>query len=97
MSEPRVRGTPGQGCHASGRPQPRPPNVRTRPMIPRTSAGGRRGRPTEADGCPVLRRPSVIAVHQKPSASAVHLGPSALYDSNFSFLHYVFASLIAVT
>jgi hypothetical protein len=57
-----------QGCHASGRPWPRPADVRTRPTIPRTSAGGR---PTEADGCPVRRGPSAIAVHRKPSASAV--------------------------
>jgi hypothetical protein len=80
-----------QGCHASGRPRPRPADVRTRPTIPRTSAGGRRGRPTEADGCPVRRGPSAIAVHREPSIWGRPPAPSALYDSNFSFLHYVFA------
>jgi hypothetical protein len=55
------------------------------------------GRPTEADGCPVRRGPSAIAVHRKPSIWDRPPAPSALYDSNFSFLHYVFAFLIAVT
>jgi hypothetical protein len=89
----RVRRTSGRVRRSHGRPPWRP------------SAGGR-GRPTEADGCPVRRGPSAITVHRKPSTGSRPPplsiwgrppAPSALYDSNFSFLHYVFVSLIAVT
>jgi hypothetical protein len=59
----------GRVRRTSGRSHRRPPW--------RPSTGGRLGRPMEADGCPVRRRPSAIAVHRKPSASVVHLGPSA--------------------
>jgi hypothetical protein len=65
-----------QGCHASGRPRPRPADVRTRPMIPRMSAG-RRGRPPRpSDGGGRLPRPPGAVRNCRPS-EAVHLGPSA--------------------
>jgi hypothetical protein len=117
-----------QGCHASGRPRPRPADVRTRPTIPRTSALAAVRRQTArlsadrlADGEAVRRPPgpSSKAVRRRRTAALSAGGrpqlpstgshppppsirgrpptPSALYDSNFSFLHYVFVSLIAVT
>jgi hypothetical protein len=101
-----------QGCHASGRPRPRPADVRTRPTIPRTSALAdvRLGCRPLADGEAVWRRrtatpsaggrpqlPSTGSRPPPPSIWGHPLAPSALYDSNFSFLHYVFVSLIAVT
>jgi hypothetical protein len=149
-----------QGCHASGHPRPRPPDVRTRPTIPRTSALAAvrrlsaattdvRTRPTiprtsalaavrrlsaattdGRRGPTALRLPEGVAVRRPPGPSSKAVrrrrttapsaggrpqllstgsrppppsiwgrppAPSALYDSNFSFLHYVFASLIAVT
>jgi hypothetical protein len=48
-----------------------------------------------AGGRPQL--PSTRSRSPPPSIWGRPPTPSALYDSNFSFLHYVFASLIAVT
>jgi hypothetical protein len=99
-----------QGCHASGRPRARPADVRTRPTIPRTSALAavrqpclpsskavrrRRTAAPSAGGRPQL--PSTGSRPPPPSIWGRPPAPSALYDSNFSFLYYVFVSLIAVT
>jgi hypothetical protein len=90
-----------QGCHASGRPRPRPADVRTRPTIPRTSAlAAVRLQPGPSSKAVRRRRtaaPSAGGRPQLPFTGSRPPAPSALYDSNFSFLHYVFVSLIAVT
>jgi hypothetical protein len=99
----RSHGCPPWRLSTSGQQGHRPPQPTDRGGRPPSDCRkgwpsvGRQGRRTEADGCPVRRRPSAIAVRRKPSIWGRPPVPSALYDSNFSFLHYVFASLIAVT
>jgi hypothetical protein len=56
---------------------------------PRPSSKAVRWRRTAAPSAG--SRPPPLSIWGRPPT------PSALYDSNFSFLHYVFASLIAVT
>jgi hypothetical protein len=74
---------PNQGCHASGRPRPRPPRPSDggadRP--PTAGRGGRppatgavlQGRPAEVDDCPARRRPSAIAVRLRRPSGPVRL------------------------
>jgi hypothetical protein len=102
----RLGGRPSADGEAVGRRDRRTEGA---DLPPTAGRGGRppaagavlQGRPMGADSCPVCRRPSAIAVHlRRPPPQSIWGRPpvpSALYDSNFSFLHYVFTSLIAVT
>jgi hypothetical protein len=64
-------------------------------------SGGRWGHPPRLSngGRQLSRLPEVVRNRRPPLPSIWGRlpVPSALYDSNFSFLDYVFASLIAVT